>query len=144
MLALGREVLARQSFSRLLGTELVAWNEQEVRLELAVTEDLKQQNGFVHGGVLSYLADNTLTFAGGGALGPAVVTSEYKINYLRPALGQRLIAKGSVVHAGRSQAVVRCEIYSLDKGREALCAAAQGTIARLPVAPAAAAISPTN
>src|SRR5690606_31835458 len=87
---------------------------------------------FAHGGVVSYLADNALTYAGGAALGTAVVTSEYKINYLRPALGDRLVARASVLHAGRNQAVCRCDVFAVarDTG-ETLCAVAQGTIVRL-------------
>lgn len=130
-LALGRGVLSAQAFSRLLGTELTRWDANCVQLELAVDERLKQQNGFVHGGVLAYLADNALTFAGGGVLGPRVVTGEFKLNYLRPAIGQRLIARATIVHAGRSQAVCRCDICALADGEERLCAVAQGTIARL-------------
>ena len=60
-LAMGREVLARQPFSLLLGAELTALRPGHCELALVVTERLKQQNGFVHGGVLSYLADNALT-----------------------------------------------------------------------------------
>ena len=93
---------------------------------------LKQQHGFVHGGVISYAADNVLTFAGGGALGTGVVTSEFKINYLRPAWGEALVARAEVVHCGRTQAVCRCDIFSSEGGAERLCAAAQGTIAKLP------------
>ncbi|MDB5986732.1 MAG: h16 [Nevskia sp.] len=128
----GRAVLALQPFSVLLGTELTVCSDGVAQLELVVSDRLRQQNGFVHGGVLSYLADNALTFAGGLALGPAVVTAEYKINYLRPALGERLIAKASVLNFGKTQAVVRCDISMLKNGAETLCAAAQGTIAKLP------------
>lgn len=58
-------------------------------------------------------------------------SDEFKINYLRPAMGDFLVARGSVVHSGRNQAVCRCEVYVSDKGNETLCATAQGTIARL-------------
>jgi uncharacterized protein (TIGR00369 family) len=118
----------------LLGSEISLFEAGRVVLELPISEQLLQQHGFVHGGVLSYAADNALTFAGGSALGPAVVTSEFKINYVRPAKGERLIAKASVVHAGKSQAVCRCEVFSLTEGQELLCAVAQGTIASLAAA----------
>ncbi|SCC92168.1 Thioesterase superfamily protein [Thiomonas sp. X19] len=131
MLDLGRAVLAQQPFSALMGAELVAYEANRAILELPLRPELLQQNGFAHGGVLCYLADNALTFAGGSALGSAVVTSEFKINYLRPALGERLCAEASVVHAGRSQAVVRCEIFAAQGAQRKLCAAAQGTITHL-------------
>ena len=127
-LAMGREVLARQPFSVLLGAELTALSRGHCRLEVAVTESLLQQNGFAHGGVVSYLADNALTYAGGTALRVPVVTSEFKINYLRPAVGERLVAQADAVHVGRSQAVCRCDVFVIREGAEKLCAVAQGTI----------------
>lgn len=132
MLAMGRQVLALQSFSRLLGTELISYADEEVTLRLPLREDLRQQNGFAHGGVISYLADNALTFAGGTKLGPAVLTSEYKINYLRPGTGTALVARATVVYAGKTSATCRCGVFSVqDDGSEKLCATAQGTIAKV-------------
>jgi uncharacterized protein (TIGR00369 family) len=78
---------------------------------------VKRQHGFVHGGVVSYAADNALTYAGGRVLGADVVTSEFKINYLRPAQGERLIARGAVIHAGKSQAVCRCDVLRATPAR---------------------------
>ena len=130
-LAYARSVLMSQPFSRLLGTEVTALGLGSVELALAVTDTLKQQDGFVHGGVLSYLADNALTFAGGAALQVPVVTSEYKMNYLRPAIGQRLVARASAVHTGKMQSVCRCEIFVVDNHEENLCAIGQGTIVAL-------------
>lgn len=125
-----RQVLTAQPFSALLGTELTQYGPDLIELRLAITDRVKQQHGFVHGGVVSYLADNALTYAGGAALGPAVVTSEYKINYVRPALGAALVARATVAHAGRSQAVCRCDVFAVaEDGSEKLCAVAQGTIA---------------
>ncbi|MGB2337542.1 MAG: PaaI family thioesterase, partial [Alcanivorax sp.] len=88
LLSFGKNILGSQPFSVLLGTELEAFEPGKAVLTLAVRDELKQQHGFVHGGVVSYLADNALTYAGGSVLGDSV-TSEYKINYLRPALGER-------------------------------------------------------
>jgi len=100
-----------------------------------VTEAIRQQHGFVHGGVVSYAADNALTYAGGTAMRVPVVTSEFKINYVRPAVGERLIARAHAVHHGKSQAVCRCDVFVLKDGVEKLCAVAQGTITALPQAP---------
>ncbi len=126
---MGQEVLRSQAFSRLLGTKLVAFLPGTAVLEIPITEHLLQQNGFVHGGVLSYAADNALTFVGGSILGSNVLTSEYKINYLKPAIGQTLIARASVVYAGKRQAVCRCEVFTINgQSKESLCATALGTI----------------
>lgn len=130
-LAMGREVLRQQAFSRLLGAELTALSRGACTLELPVGPELLQQNGFVHGGAVSYLADNALTYAGGTAMAVPVVTAEFKINYVRPAAGQRLIARATAVAVSKSQAVCRCDVFALSEGAEKLCAMAQGTIAKL-------------
>jgi len=130
-LAMGREVLSQQPFSVLLGAELIALEPGRCELGLVITAQLKQQMGFAHGGVVSYLADNALTYAGGTAMRVPVVTSEYKINYVRPAIGERLIARARAVHVSQSQAVCQCEVFAVTAGQEKLCAIAQGTIAKL-------------
>ena len=60
-LAHAQQVLASQPFSALLGAQLTVYSEDLVEIRLAIVDQLKQQYGFVHGGVLSFLADNTLT-----------------------------------------------------------------------------------
>jgi uncharacterized protein (TIGR00369 family) len=130
MLELARQILRSQPFSLLLGAEIEACSTGMVDLRIRVRPDLLQQNGFVHGGVLSYAADNALTFAGGSVLGPAVVTSEFKINYFKPAVGDFLIARAALVHQGKTQAVCRCDLFVRTGAEETLCAAALGTIAR--------------
>ncbi|MDX1755692.1 MAG: PaaI family thioesterase [Marinobacter sp.] len=112
------------------GTRLDSFESGKAVLTLPVRKELKQQHGFVHGGVVSYLADNALTYAGGSVLGDSV-TSEYKINYLRPALGDTLIARASVLSAGRKQAVCQCEVVALHQDEERMVAFAQGTINRV-------------
>ncbi|HEU4328339.1 MAG TPA: PaaI family thioesterase [Roseiflexaceae bacterium] len=128
LLPIGQQILDSQPFSRLLGAQITAFAPGRAELALAITPDLLQQNGFVHGGVLSYAADNALTFAGGSVLGPAVLTAEYKINYVRPARGERLIARATVAASGSRQAVCRCDVLTVCDGEEVLCAVAQGTI----------------
>lgn len=133
MLNMGRAVLAAQPFSVLIGAELVSFSKEAVELHVPVTDKIRQQHGFVHGGVVSYAADNALTYAGGSVLLAPVVTSEFKINYVRPAIGDMLIARAKAVHVGKTQAVCTCEVFVRTDGVEKLCAIAQGTIAILPV-----------
>jgi uncharacterized protein (TIGR00369 family) len=59
------------------------------------------------------------------------VTSEYKINYIRPATGDLLVARATVIYAGKTQAVVRCDVFAKSGDEERLCATAQGTIAKM-------------
>lgn len=132
MLNMGRAVLAAQPFSLLIGAELAFFVKGAVELRVPITDKLRQQHGFVHGGVVSYAADNALTYAGGSVLMASVVTSEFKINYVRPAIGDALIARAKAVHVGKTQAVCTCEVFISADGVEKLCAIAQGTIAVLP------------
>jgi uncharacterized protein (TIGR00369 family) len=130
LLELGRRVLMSQPFSKMLGAELRAFSDGKAALVIPITDALKQQNGYVHGGVIGYAADNAITFAGGSVLGVAVLTAEYKINYVAPAVGDQLVAEASVIYAGKRQAVCRCEVYAVKDGVKTLCAAAQGTIVK--------------
>jgi uncharacterized protein (TIGR00369 family) len=127
--ALARAVIAAQPFSQLVGCDVTRCGHGSAELAMPIVDGILQQHGFVHGGVLSYLTDNALTFAGGSVLGAAVVTIEQKVNYLRPARGPgRLVARAAVVASGKSQAVCRCEVFVEGEGGSVLCVAAQGTI----------------
>ncbi|RSN51329.1 PaaI family thioesterase [Actinomadura sp. WAC 06369] len=129
-LATAQQVLAAQPFNTLVGARLVAFGGGEATLELDVHDGLRQQNGHVHGGVLGYLADNTLTFAAGSVVGTRLITAGFTIDYLRPAHGTLLRAHARIVRAGRTRVVCRCDIAAVAAdGTERLCAAAQGTIA---------------
>jgi uncharacterized protein (TIGR00369 family) len=121
-------VLDAQPFSRLVGAQLTSSGDGRAELTVPVVDGLKQQHGFVHGGVISYLADNTITFAGGLALGGDALTSEFKINFLRPATGPMLVARAQAVSSGKRQAVCRCEVFTVEGDEERLCALAQGTV----------------
>lgn len=134
-----QKVLDEQAFSRLLGARITAFADGAATLEVDIRDDLRQQSGYAHGGLLAYAADNALTFAAGTVLGPAIITGGFSIQYLRPAQDGTLRAEAYVVHAGRRQAVCRCDIHVVNgpdgesggDGGE-LCAVAQGTILTAP------------
>lgn len=130
------EVLAAQPFSRLIGARLVGYGPDGATLEIPLRPDLLQQFGFVHGGVLSYAADNALTFAAGTALGPSIVTTGFTIDYLRPAQGTLLRARAHVVESTSRRALCRCELVVVaDDGTEKVCAAAQGGARSIELSP---------
>jgi uncharacterized protein (TIGR00369 family) len=130
LLEWGRKALTQQPFSCLLGAELLSLAPGAAEIRVPIKPEHRQQYGFVHGGVLSYAADNALTYVGATVLDARVVTSEFKINYVRPALGDFILARASLIHAGRNQAVCRCDIFVVQDGTEKLCAVAQGTIVK--------------
>ena len=90
---------------------------------LVVQERLRQQHGFVHGGVIATMADHT---AGGAARSVSgdkdVLTVEFKINYLRPAIGDRLRCTASVLRAGKTVIVAEALVYAGNAGKETLVA----------------------
>nr|WP_042179106.1 PaaI family thioesterase [Kibdelosporangium sp. MJ126-NF4]CEL13634.1 putative phenylacetic acid degradation protein [Kibdelosporangium sp. MJ126-NF4]CTQ99320.1 putative phenylacetic acid degradation protein [Kibdelosporangium sp. MJ126-NF4] len=118
-----RAGLARQPFSVLVGARLTSFGDGAAVIEIDARDELRQQNGYLHGGVVSYAADNTLTFAAGSVLGPSLLTAGFTIDYVRPADGHTLRAEARVIQSSKSRATCRCEIYS----DEELCAVAQGT-----------------
>jgi uncharacterized protein (TIGR00369 family) len=125
---IGQMILQSQPFSVLLGVTCTAIEAGKVELTLEIKPNLMQQNGFVHGGVVSYLADNALGIAAGAKAMKPVLTSEFKINFVRPAVGERLIARGEVLYAGKTQHVVQAQVFAVKDNQEKLCALAQGTI----------------
>ncbi|WP_406113104.1 PaaI family thioesterase [Streptomyces sp. NBC_01014] len=128
-LELARKTLEAQPFSCLVQARVSAFGDGAAVLEVDVRPELLQQNGFLHGGVLAYAADNAITFAAGTTLGPAVLTGGFSIQYVRPGAGRTLVARAAVAHTGRRQATVRCDLFMVrDDGGEVLCAVAQGTV----------------
>ncbi|MFE9251567.1 PaaI family thioesterase [Streptomyces sp. NPDC007088] len=126
--AFAQGIFDAQPFSRFLGAELTGVGPGSAEIRIRNRPEIQQQHGFVHGGVLSYLADNALTFAGGLALGGDALTAEYKINYARPAVGEFVLARAKALVTTRRQAVCQCEVYALQGETERLVAVAQGTI----------------
>ena len=112
-----------------LGAVLNTLSEGNAELLLQIKPEFKQNHGYVHGGVLSYLADNCLTFSAASVFGNCV-TSEFKINYVRPAIGEFLVARATVISFGKRQAVCECKIYSVENGIEKLVAFSVGTIVK--------------
>jgi uncharacterized protein (TIGR00369 family) len=127
-----RASFARQGLMRAIDAELVTLEPGRCTVEVPFSESVGQQQGFFHGGVIGALADTAGGYAALSLLpvGSEVVTLEYKINFLRPAAGDRLSAEGSVLRAGRSVTVTRVDVFVEACGRKRLCAALQQSIMR--------------
>ena len=126
---LARQIFDSQPFTRHLGASLESVGPDSAEIALAITDELTQQHGFAHGGVISYLADNAMAFAGGLALGGDALMAEFKINFVRPAVGDRLIARARTTALSKRQAVCQGKVFAVSgDGGETLCAVAQGTV----------------
>jgi len=125
-----RESFARQRVMGLLGAELTRVLPGRVEIELAFRDDLTQQHGFFHAGIVGTIADS----AGGYAaytLMPAdasVLSVEYKINLMSPADGERLVASGQVVRPGRTLTVCDLEVVVVKEGTRTVCARGMQTL----------------
>ncbi len=123
-------MFAKQRFMAHLGVEVVSLSEGRCELALPYRPDLDQHSGIIHAGAVAALADNA---AGGAAstlmpMGSAPLTVEYKISFVAPARGQRLLARAEVVRSGKSLTHCESRVYAVDGGGETLCAVALVTL----------------
>lgn len=128
-----RDSFARQGAMRLIGASMGRVGPGYCEIVLPYREDLTQQHGLFHGGMVSAIADT----AGGYAtytLFPAedsLLTVEYKINLLAPGAGDKLIAYGRVKKAGRTLTVCELEVVAVKGEATTLCACGFATLIRL-------------
>jgi uncharacterized protein (TIGR00369 family) len=131
-----RASFARQSLMQTLGASVLRVAPGEVDLTAPILPGARQQHGAGHAGLTFALADTAAGYAALTSLpdGREVMTAEGKINLLAPALGDRLVARGRVVRAGRRLIVVTAEVVALRDGKDTCIAIFQGTM--VPVDPA--------
>lgn len=129
-----QDSFARQHAMSLIRATLPIVETGLVEIHLPHWEGVQQQHGFVHGGVVGMIADSAGGYAAMSCtpLGASVLSVEYKLNFLAPAQGQSLIARGSVVRQGRSLIVTQAEVFAVQEDKRILCALMQQTIMVLP------------
>jgi uncharacterized protein (TIGR00369 family) len=110
-----RESFGRQRAMALIGASLRAVEPGHVEIALPYRDDLTQQKGFIHGGILGMIADTACGYAAFSLMpaGGSLVTVEYKMNILTPARSS-LVAQGQVIRPGRTLTVARAEVYAED------------------------------
>ena len=125
-----RESFDRQKAMRLIDARLVTVAPGACTIEVPYRDDLTQQHGYFHAGIVGMIVDSAGGYAGFTLfpVGASVLTVEYKLNLLAPAAGERLIAEASVVKPGRTLAITRGEVYAERAGSRTLCAIMQQTL----------------
>jgi len=120
-----RDSFARANMMELIGAEIAAIEPGCVDIALPHADALTQQHGFFHAGAVATIADT----AGGYAAytlfpaGTSVLTAEFKLNFVAPAQGTRLLARGRVVKPGRTLTTCDMEVHAVAAdGTEKLCA----------------------
>lgn len=110
-----RESFGRQKAMALIGAAIKSVQAGEVEIALPCRDDLTQQKGFIHGGILGMIADTACGYAAFSLMpaGGSLVTVEYKMNILKPGRGS-LLAQGKVIRPGRTLTVARAEVYADD------------------------------
>ena len=128
-----RASFARQTLMRTIGAEMTKIAPGQVEIELAYRDDLSQQHGYLHAGVITAIVDSACGYAA-MTLTRAVediLTIEYKANFVAPATGEKMIARSRVLRAGRKVTVCAGDVFALRDGEEKLIATMLATMMTL-------------
>jgi uncharacterized protein (TIGR00369 family) len=131
-----RESFGRQGLMHTLGARIVTIEPGFCVIEMPYAPGVSQQQGYFHGGAIGAIADNAAGYAAYSLMpaGSEILTVEYKINLIRPALPPTLRAEGRVLRAGKTLTVCRADVYHMKDGARGgleACALLQSTLMRL-------------
>jgi uncharacterized protein (TIGR00369 family) len=129
-----RASFARQKLMSTIGAELTRVAPGEAEITLPYRDDLTQQHGFIHAGIVATLADTACGYAAFSLMpaDAAILTVEYKINLMSPVTGERLIARGRVLRPGRTLTVCAGEVIAYRQGKGKTVATMLATMMALP------------
>ncbi len=127
-----RESFARQRVMSLIGASLTRVEPGAVDVVLPYRDDLTQQDGFMHAGILTTVADSACGYAAYTLMpaGSEVLSVEFKVNLLRPAAGEVFVAEARVLKAGKTLTVTRGDVYGRAAGETKLVATMLATMIR--------------
>lgn len=128
-----RDSFARQQAMALVGATLAKVEPGLVEIALPYAPNITQQHGFVHAGVIAMVVDSACGYSALSMMGPGggILSVEFKMNMLRPALGERFTARGRVVRAGRTMTVCQGEAIAHRDGKDSVVAIMQATMMRI-------------
>lgn len=127
------ESFVRQGLMNALGARLDRIEPGAVSIRLPMDKSVTQQHGYFHAGATSAIADSAGGYAGLTLMpeGSEVLTVEYKINLVAPAIGNELEAVGTVLKPGRTLTICRLDVFAHRAGERKLVAAGQQTLIRV-------------
>ena len=125
-----RTSFARQGLTETLGATLGRVTAGMVEIEVPFSRGVSQQHGFFHGGVMGAIGDSACGYVAMTLTPPTaeVLTIEYKVNFLSPGQGDRLLARGRVTKPGRTVTVCTGDVFAVREGQEKLVATMLVTI----------------
>lgn len=116
-----RTINQTAAFNQWCGIEVVSVEPGKVEIAMPWRREFGQYSGFLHAGLVGALIDTACGFAAASVVG-RVLASHYSVNFLRPAVGERFVARARVVKPGKSQVFTACELFAQDSGSEKLVA----------------------
>lgn len=116
-----RDINETSAFNQWFGMQVDRAEPGKVEISMPWRPQAGQYAGFLHAGLVGALIDTACGFAAATLVG-RVLAAHYAVNCLRPAVGERFIARARVVKPGRSQVFTACELYALSAGEEKLVA----------------------
>lgn len=116
-----RAINASAAFNRWCGIAVDKVEPGHAEISMPWRDDVGQYAGFLHAGLIGALIDTACGFAAATVSG-RVLASHYSVNCLRPAVGERFVARARVVKPGKSQSFTSCELYAQADGVEKLVA----------------------
>lgn len=113
-----------------LGARITQVSPGAVEIVLPASPAVSQQHGFVHAGAVASIADSAAGYAALSLMPPGagVLTTEFKINLIAPAVGHRIIARGRIIKAGRTLTLAQTEVFAEKQGQEKLAALLTATL----------------
>jgi uncharacterized protein (TIGR00369 family) len=128
-----RESFDRLTLMRTIGASLEEVSPGAVEIELPFRNDLTQHHGFMAAAVLTAIADVACGYAAMTLMPPgsSVLTIEYKANFLAPARGERMVARGRVIRPGRTVTVCAGDVIAIDGATETFVATLLATMIRV-------------
>ena len=122
-----------QQLMKTINAKLMKVSPGEVHIEIPFQQELTQQNGFIHAGIITSIVDSACGYAAYSLMTATsgVLTVEYKINLLSPATGERFLAIGRVKKPGRTLTVCEGDVFAHTGGEEKLVATMLATMMRL-------------
>ena len=125
-----KQSFAKQTVMALIGGELTRVEPGDVEISLPYRNDLTEQHGYVHAGIITTIADSACGYAAYTLMPPNsdVLAVEFKVNLMRPAKGETFLARAEVIKSGRTLAVVRADVHAITGAQRELVAIMQGTM----------------
>lgn len=123
-----RTICGQAAFNRWGGFEVLEAESGRATLSIVWREEFGQYAGYLHAGMIAALIDTACGFAAVTSVESRVLASHFSVNCLRPAVGQRFVARARVVKPGKSQVFTYCELFAESDGQEKLVATGEAIL----------------